>query len=1092
MDKLRQQLKAKMAVQDTVIDATTQGLSLSLPTPSLPMPSPPLDLSTPHSFSSTPPIPPPVPPPVSQPVSQPVQTADPIPDPNPDLKVNFNDANGNDADGDESDSDDASSTSSTTSSSSLSSIESNPSLPEYHCRYCQISNPESVAMCVETGKWFCSSSTPSTSGASHLINHLVRSRSHTVQLHPSGPLGETVLECYNCGARNIFTLGSVPASSTSPIVVILCRACVENVRELKDMEWQTQKWEGLVQERKLVEWLTHSEERDEVGARELTSAQVAKLEDLWKKQPDAGVEDLDRPDVMEEEEVQPIGLVWDDGYHYQNVMAPLIKMEADYDRSIKEALSEERVSLRWDKSLNGKHVVVFSFGRDTSESRLMIGDELILRLSKGGEFLFGKPWEAKGWVKYIDDGELELELRTAFVPDKILDMTHDYVVEFVWKSTSFDRMQNALKTFAIDDSSVSGYIYHSLLGHAVEEQELAGTTVPTNLDVPGLPALNDSQKSALSKVIKSPFSLIQGPPGTGKTVTSATLVYHLAKQKIGQVLVTAPSNIAVDQLTEKIAKTGLKVVRLCSKTRAQMPSPAVDVLSLHVMLPLAAGKEFKKLHLLKEEVGELSNKDEKRYSYLKYKHERQILQAADVICTTCVMAGDSRLRNYRFRQVLIDEATQAVEAEALIPVTLGCKQLVLVGDHLQLPPVVMCKQAAKAGLTQSLFERLVLTGVRPHRLTVQYRMHPALADFPSNMFYEGSLANGVSEADRTKKGDSFPWPASKPMIFFNCPSGIEEISASGTSYLNRTEASHIEKVVTCLMKGGVKGEDIGVITPYDGQKVYVQEYIRRSGSLPQSQYEGVEIASVDSFQGREKDYIIMTCVRSSSSAGIGFLADPRRLNVAITRARLGLILIGNARVLCHNILWGALLVHFKTHKCLVEGSLTNLQATNMLLLKPRIRKRDSEKYRLTALARGSWKGKWDDEGVKRASGRSERYGRGGGKGHDSRYDPKYSSVPRASDDSSVASFAPLPTYGGDEPWGQDSEFGSQYGDRIPGSQEHVSYTQSSMGSSFQDYMDKDSTYSQGSGIDGYYYNDESDKEGSESGYSQSSSFSYSN
>ena len=213
------------------------------------------------------------------------------------------------------------------------------------------------------------------------------------------------------------------------------------------------------------------------------------------------------------------------------------------------------------------------------------------------------------------------------------------------------------------------------------------------------------------------------------------------------------------------------------------------------------------------------------------------------------------------------------------------------------------------------------------------------------MFYEGSLANGVSEKDRTKEGDTFPWPSSKPMIFFNCPQGIEEISASGTSYLNRTEASHIEKVVTHLMKGGVKGTEIGVVTPYDGQKVYVQDYIKRAGTLPQSQYEGVEIASVDSFQGREKDYIIMTCVRSSASAGIGFLADPRRLNVAITRARLGLVVIGNARVLVQNILWSALIIHFRTHNCLVQGSLGDLQPSKLLILKPRERKKDSEKYR---------------------------------------------------------------------------------------------------------------------------------------------------
>ena len=531
-----------------------------------------------------------------------------------------------------------------------------------------------------------------------------------------------------------------------------------------------------------------------------------------------------------------------------------------------------------------------------------------------------------------------------------------------------------------------------------------------------------------------------------------------------------------------------------------MPSPAVDALSLHVMLPLAAGKEFKKLHALKEEVGELSHKDEQRYKNLKYKHERQILQAADVICTTCVMAGDSRLRNYRFRQVLIDEATQAVEAEALIPVTLGCKQLVLVGDHLQLPPVVMCKQAAKAGLTQSLFERLVLAGVRPHRLTVQYRMHPALADFPSNMFYEGSLANGVSEADRTKKEDPFPWPASKPMIFFNCPTGIEEISASGTSYLNRSEASHIEKVVTCLMKGGVKGTDIGVITPYDGQKVYVQDYMKRSGSLPQSQYEGVEIASVDSFQGREKDYIIMTCVRSNESAGIGFLADPRRLNVAITRARLGLVIIGNARVLSKNILWAALLIQFRDNKCLVQGSLLNLQETSMVIYKPRVRRKEEEKYKLTALGRGSWKGNWDDSNVRRSSGRPDRRIRKGQS--DSRHHPRYSNAPRggrgpSDDDGSVGGFAPLPTFGGDEhSWDSQSEGGSsQYtqGTAPPGSQDHAAYTQGSAGNdSYRDYMDNKSEiggYSQGSGIDGYFY--DTDATGSEAGYSQTS-FSYGN
>jgi regulator of nonsense transcripts 1 len=125
-----------------------------------------------------------------------------------------------------------------------------------------------------------------------------------------------------------------------------------------------------------------------------------------------------------------------------------------------------------------------------------------------------------------------------------------------------------------------------------------------------------------------------------------------------------------------------------------------------------------KLQQLKDEQGELSSSDEKKYKALKRATEREILQSADVICCTCVGAGDPRLSNFRFRQVLIDESTQATEPECLIPLVLGVKQVVLVGDHCQLGPVIMCKKAARAGLAQSLFERLVILGVKPFRLQV--------------------------------------------------------------------------------------------------------------------------------------------------------------------------------------------------------------------------------------------------------------------------------------------------------------------------------------------------------------------------------------
>ena len=352
-----------------------------------------------------------------------------------------------------------------------------------------------------------------------------------------------------------------------------------------------------------------------------------------------------------------------------------------------------------------------------------------------------------------------------------------------------------------------------------------------------------------------------------------------------QVLVTAPSNIAVDQLACKIALTGVKVVRLCSKTREEAGGQG-EILCLHDMVRKAAPPELRKLQALLDEMGELKERDERRYKQLKTKVELQILESADVICTTCVMAADYRVKNTRFSKVIIDEATQAVEPEALIPITRGCKQLILVGDHMQLPPVVMNKRAQKKGLTTSLFERLIYVGVKPTLLRVQYRMHPCISSFPSNMFYNGVLENGVTAIDRTPSKEMFPWlDEDNPTMFWDCSSGMEEISSSGTSFLNRGEAAYVERAVTYLINKGASPSEIGVITPYDGQRQYCQDHIRRAGG----KYEEIEVASVDAFQGREKDYIIISCVRTGGEgqqgASIGFLADPRRLNVAITRAR---------------------------------------------------------------------------------------------------------------------------------------------------------------------------------------------------------------
>lgn len=801
-------------------------------------------------------------------------------------------------------------------------------LPEHACAYCGIFNPACVVKCLTCNKWFCNSR-GSTSG-SHIVNHLVRAKHKEVCLHAESPLGETTPECYNCGAKNVFLLGFIPAKSET-VVVLLCRQPCAAMSNSKDIIWDTTQWSPLIEDRCFLTWLVKvPSEHEQLRARPVTLQQINRLEELWKDNASASLDDLDKPGV--EEEPDSVLLRYEDAYQYQNIFGPLVKMEADYDRKLKESQTQQDLVIRWDQGLNQKKIAWMMLPKlESGEVRLAVGDELKLRYR--GEM--APPWEGVGHVikipNHVSD-EVALELNRADgVPDHC---THNFFADFVWKATSFDRMQNAMKTFAVDEQSLSAYIYHKLLGHEIDNATLR-TTMPKRFSAPGLPELNHSQVNAVKSVLQKPLSLIQGPPGTGKTVTSATIVYQLSKMNPGPVLVCAPSNVAVDQLTEKIHLTGLKVVRLTAKSREALDGP-ISFLTLHEQVANNdTNIELQKLIQLKNEQGELSSSDERKYKALTRACEKEILSTADVICCTCVGCGDPRLSKIKFRTVLVDEATQAAEPECMIPLVMGCKQVVFVGDHLQLGPVIMNKKVARAGASQSLFERLIMLGNRPIRLQVQYRMHPCLSEFPSNMFYEGTLQNGVTAPERLRKDVDFPWPVpSLPMLFFQ-NLGQEEISSSGTSFLNRTEAANVEKIVTRFFKAGVKPSQIGIVTPYEGQRSYIVNHMQLHGSLKKELYKDVEVASVDAFQGREKDYIILSCVRSNEHQGIGFLSDPRRLNVALTRARFGLVILGNPKVLNKHPLWHYLLVHYKEKGCLVEGVLSNLQPSMMQFPKPR-------------------------------------------------------------------------------------------------------------------------------------------------------------
>jgi len=406
----------------------------------------------------------------------------------------------------------------------------------------------------------------------------------------------------------------------------------------------------------------------------------------------------------------------------------------------------------------------------------------------------------------------------------------------------------------------------------------------------------------------------------GKTTTAAAIIYHLSRIKSGTILVATPSNTAADNIAERVARTGVHVTRVLSKSQEAIGS-IVNHLTLGAQMNNVPHPSVRRYQVwsAKIEAGlQLSKEDLRRYRNLQSKLEKHVLQTAEVICVTCVCSADPRLSHLDFKTVLIDECTQSTEAESLIPIAKGCEHLILIGDQCQLGPIIINPRAKEFGLGQSLFERIMKNSRDPVRLNVQYRMHPALASFPSKAFYEGTLTNGLRAEDR-QNIINFPWPSQNAPMMFWAQRGIEEMSSSGVSYLNRAESMAISKVVSRLLELGTKPSSIGIITPYEGQREQIVTMLIRGGTVRNMPMSDVEVSSVDAFQGREKDFIIFSCVRSNEFQGIGFLSDPRRLNVSITRARYGLIMLGNPDTLVKHPLWESLLCHFSISGALVQG-----------------------------------------------------------------------------------------------------------------------------------------------------------------------------
>ena len=487
---------------------------------------------------------------------------------------------------------------------------------------------------------------------------------------------------------------------------------------------------------------------------------------------------------------------------------------------------------------------------------------------------------------------------------------------------AYDRMKDALNSVFQEEGGVPlrelllGMV-HDPPGTASLTPELGGARGRSTSFAHDL---NEPQLIASKAAIERRLTLIQGPPGTGKTHTAVRILESWAKQDVGTILAVADSNVAVDNLLEGLLARGVRSVRLGQpvKVREKLRQATMDAqMEIH---PLKRDLETqlelneklnRRISSMKGKEKGLAHRDIKKGWKEIRRIENQIrddiLDKTQIVCCTCIGSGNEILDGRRFSQVLIDEATQATEPASLVPLIRGARQIVLVGDHKQLPPTVLSFRAEEKGLKRSLFERLVDLGIEPFLLTKQYRMHPSISKFPNKQFYSSKLIDGVNASSRPAPAGLL-WPDWDNPVAFIPIEGGELVSPDGTSRENPAEVSWVLKITEDLLEAGeLTKKDIGIITPYAGQ-------VRAIRNSMDEKLDDVEVRTVDGYQGREKEVIIFSCVRSNPEGNVGFLAEPRRLNVALTRAKRGLIVIGDPATLRSDKNWQAWLEYIRNSK----------------------------------------------------------------------------------------------------------------------------------------------------------------------------------
>ena len=509
-------------------------------------------------------------------------------------------------------------------------------------------------------------------------------------------------------------------------------------------------------------------------------------------------------------------------------------------------------------------------------------------------------------VSYVDGDNMVVILPDA---GRVIDLQHaqgQVGVQLFFDETSYKCMFDALDRVINAKGNRLAYL-RDLFYSGQQAQRFS-------FDSQRFPWLNPTQERAVNEVLwAKDVAVVHGPPGTGKTTTLVEAINETL-MKESQVLVCAQSNMALDWISEQLVDRGINVLRIGNPTRVND-----KMLGFTYERRFESHPDYPQLWAIRKAIRELRSHrkrgDERfhqkfehlkaRATELEIRINSTLFDEARVVASTLVGSANRVLEGMKFGTLFIDEAAQALEAACWIPMR-RVTRVVFAGDHCQLPPMVKSIAALKAGLGKSLMERIVEH--KPDVVTllkIQYRMNEKIMKFSSDWFYHGEVESAPQTRNRgiLDLDEPIEWRDSK----VDDEEGDSGESFVGESFgrINKAEAQltldTLEDYFKKIGKQRILDEhiDVGVISPYRAQVQYLRRLIRKRESFKPYRH-SISVNTVDGFQGQERDIILISLVRSNDQGQIGFLNDLRRMNVAITRARMKLIILGDKATLCRH------------------------------------------------------------------------------------------------------------------------------------------------------------------------------------------------